>query len=644
MFKPEILAPAGQESSFLAALAAGADAVYCGLKHFSARSEADNFSLSQLSALTELARKKSARVYVAMNTLIKPEEPDKAGRLLDRLQRTVHPDAVIFSDIGLVDIARQVGMESELHLSTLGAFSTAAGQNQLEDMGVSRVVLPRELSIDEIKKVAAKSRVNLEVFVHGALCYGVSGRCWWSSFLGGKSGLRGRCVQPCRRSYEYKGRSLNYFSCLDLGLDVLVKTLLNLPGVKAWKIEGRKKGPHYVFYTVTAYRILRDNPDDPGARKEAHGLLQQALGRESTHYNFLPQRSFVPVSPAREPGSGKFLGTIKGGKKECYINPAISLLSGDLVRIGSQGNPGHRLIKIRKSVPAKGRFNLPAGCGPGMPVFLVDRQEPELLNLLQELNKQLSTVKIRSGASIFSYHKKPGLSKKASKALHLEVFRYAPKRKESVGLHLSLETQRNRIFGPVKTGWYFLPPVIWPGEEENWQKIIAGLIQKGARNFVLGSPWQAGLFKNPEILNIWAGPYANIANPAALAVLKEMGFNGAVLSPELSGEDLLSLASNACIHTGLVIRGLWPVCISRTFAKEAKPFLPFISPKKETFWAAKRDESFFIFPNWEINLTGFESELRQAGFSLFLHLKEPVPKKISLKDRPGLWNWEKGLL
>jgi len=258
--------------------------------------------------------------------MIKPDEPDKAGRLLDRLGRQVKPDAIIFSDPGMVEIARQSGLESELHLSTLGNFHPPSGLKYLEKLGVSRVVLPRELNIDEIRVIAAGSSLGLEVFVHGALCYAVSGRCYWSSFLGGKSGLRGRCVQPCRRVYAYKGSKGTYFSCQDLGLDILAKTLLDIPRVAAWKIEGRKKGPHYVFYTTRAYQILRDQPEDPRARKEALSLLGLALGREFTHYNFLPQRPFIPIDPKREPASGKFMGKTKGVAKNVFINPWESLL------------------------------------------------------------------------------------------------------------------------------------------------------------------------------------------------------------------------------------------------------------------------------------------------------------------------------
>ena len=643
MNKPEILAPAGNRLSFLAALAAGADAVYCGLKHLSARMEADNFSLSELTGLTGLAHSRNTKVYIAVNAMLKPDEPDKAGRLLDRLGRQVRPDAVIFSDPGLVDIARQVGLESELHLSTLGNFHSTAGLEYLKKLGVTRVVLPRELNIDEIRQIAAGSSMGLEVFVHGALCYSVSGRCYWSSFLGGKSGLRGRCVQPCRRVYSYKGSKGTYFSCQDLGLDILAKTLLNIPEVSAWKIEGRKKGPHYVFYTTRAYQILRDSPDDPKARKEAVTLLQLALGRRFTHYNFLPQRPFTPIDPKREPASGNYLGKTKGAAKNVFINPWISLLPGDLLRTGYEGDSGHKLVKIRKTVPAKGQFNLPPGCRQGLPVFLIDRQEKQLLEMMKNLETQIPGSDSGILKSSFSYQA-PKTLKSGPKATLLEVFRYPPKIKKTIGIQLSLDPIIRAKLGLFRSNWYFLPPVIWPAAETKWSEFIYSLQKKGAVNFVLGSQWQAGLFDHQKKLNLWAGPFCNVANQAHLKILKDMGFKGAVLSPELSGQDFMNLGKSACIPVGIVIQGLWPVCVSRIFAEEAKPIATFESPKKEIFWTAKHDENYYTFPNWEINLTGHEDELRKSGFSLFLHLKEPLPRKMELKQRPGLWNWEQGLL
>ncbi len=334
--RPEILAPAGSQEAFLAALAAGADAVYCGLKRFSARMAAQNLTLQELSALARSARRQGSKVYVAFNTLVKPGELDEAGGLLRDLKRHVRPEALIVQDLSLVALARQVGFEGEIHLSTLANVSFPAGlQVAAAGLGVQRVVVPRELSVDEIKAMAraCPDGLGLEVFVHGALCYGVSGRCYWSSYLGGKSGLRGRCVQPCRRFYSQGGRTRRFFSCQDLSLDVLVKLLTGVAQVRGWKIEGRKKGPHYVYHAVRAYRLLRDCGSDPqqraDAKKEALDLLGRALGRGANHFRFLPQRPWHPIQTAAHTGSGLLMGALQGTVAKPYLVPREDLLAGE---------------------------------------------------------------------------------------------------------------------------------------------------------------------------------------------------------------------------------------------------------------------------------------------------------------------------
>ena len=435
----EILAPAGGKESFLAALAAGADAVYCGLKNFSARMEADNFSLGELAGLTELAHAKGVRVHIALNTMLKNNELDRTGRMIDRLQRFVHPDALIIQDPGVSALARQAGYTGELHLSTLANCSFPSALSLVrEKLDIDRVVVPRELTIDELKQMAAACPpgLDLEIFVHGALCYAVSGRCYWSSFLGGRSGLRGRCVQPCRRVYEQDGVKDRFFSCQDLGLDVLVRPVANIPQVRSWKIEGRKKGPHYVFYTVKAYRLLRDHGNDPASRKMAQELLEMALSRKTSHYYFLPQRKVVPLVEGEDTGSGLFMGTVQGGGRRTWFTPRTKLLGGDLLRIGYEDQPWHRTMRIRRAVPKKGRLDIPLGenrpAPKGTPVFLVDRREPELSKLINELNRELQTIsRAETESSDFKVKaprvwSPPRTKGKARNAMELRVFRQLP--------------------------------------------------------------------------------------------------------------------------------------------------------------------------------------------------------------------------
>ena len=169
--KPEILAPAGDTQSFLAAMAAGADAVYLGLKHFSARMQADNFGSAELSRMVELANENGRRIYVAFNTLVKPDDVPAAGRLIARLARDVKPHGLIIQDPGVLALARQAGYEGGLFLSTLANLTHPASLLAAKELGADRVILPRELSIDEVKQISAAcpEGLDLEMFIHGAL-------------------------------------------------------------------------------------------------------------------------------------------------------------------------------------------------------------------------------------------------------------------------------------------------------------------------------------------------------------------------------------------------------------------------------------------------------------------------------------------
>lgn len=651
-FFPEILAPAGNTASFLAALAAGADAVYCGLKAFSARMASDNFHMEELARLTNLAHEKGTKVYVTLNTLLKTTELPTMAEILYRLSCQVKPDALIIQDLALLQLAKQTNYQGELHFSTLANLSFPSTLRVADQtLKINRIVLPRELHIDEIKSMAeaCPQRVGLEVFVHGALCYGVSGRCYWSSFLGGKSGLRGRCVQPCRRRYSHHGKNERYFSCMDLSLDVLVKVLATIPEIKAWKIEGRKKGPHYVYYTTRAYRLLRDQGSEPQAKKEALELLAYVLGRQGSHYFFLPQRPQNPINSERQTGSGLLIGHIKGGKNQPYLVPREQLFGGDLLRVGYEDDKWHTLIRVNKWVPKNGRLVIEKQTGLKMigniPVFLIDRREPELDKQISNLQKELNLLvlpKTDFGKFKFS-ETKPRHAKGRYK--EMKVFRNFMKTMPSgrVGIWLNGDIPEPGLKQNVTHYWWWLPPVIWPEEEAQFKSIVNWILDQGGKFFVLNAPWQTSLFASPKKLNLWAGPFCNAANPLAFLMLKKMGFKGAIVSPELGGDDLLKLPSLSPIELGVVSFGSWPFCISRTLCEDMELGKIFSSPKGEEAWVQKYGKNYWVYPNWKLDIRNRISELMQAGFSLYISISEPIPKGIKLKKRQGQWNWDIGL-
>ncbi len=691
---PEILAPAGDTACALAAISAGADAVYLGLKHFSARMQAENFATGELARLTEYAHSKNVRIYVAMNTLLKAQDMDSAFHLISRLERDVHPDAIIMQDLGLAHVARQANFSGELHFSTLANITHATALRTAQEMGAKRVILPRELSIDEVRSMgeACPDDMTLECFVHGALCYCVSGRCYWSSYMGGKSGLRGRCVQPCRRVYSQGGQVMEqraafkgdrkqsptkhvpvrkpaqrsrkvhsgrYFSCLDLSLDVLAKTLLNVPHLASWKIEGRKKGPHYVFHVVTAYKILRDNPTDPKAKKMAESFLEMSLGRTSSRARFLPQKHYVPTAPNDSTSSGLLVGKVH---IDAQGRPAIKthheLLPQDYVRIGVEDQRWHETLSVTRRVPKAGTFVLrvPKHKTPraGTMVYLIDRREPELMALLKKAQGELAKFPVPIGRPVTAKpHFPPPV--KAKRRPDMIVSAHVPRGRETRGsrqghmaLWLSPKAQElSRTIVP-KVAWW-LPPVIWPEEEATYQRLIKHMCRAGATHFVCNAPWQMGFFSQENEhryheLDIMAGPFCNIANAGHIAMLQEAGFHGAFVSPELPAEDLLALPSLSALPLGCVIEGFWPVGISRFGLLGIKPEHPFVSPKGEVFWVKNYGANVWLYPAWPLNLNEKRGELEKAGYSFFAHMQENPPDNLPEMRRHGLFNWDEDLL
>ena len=646
---PEILAPAGNKDSFLAAVAAGADAIYCGLKLFSARMEAKNFTIEEFTTLVGLAHKKGVKVFVAINSLLKPDDLIRAGQFLDLLERRVKPDAVIIQDLGMVSLIKQTGFSGEVHLSTLANVSfPAALQVIRQNLQVDRVVLPRELNVDELRTLARECPPNLglEVFIHGALCYAVSGRCYWSSYMGGKSGLRGRCVQPCRRRYTQTGQTQRYFSCQDLSVDVLAKVLLSIPKVRTWKIEGRKKSPHYVYYTVSAYRMLRDHHHDSKMKKDALHLLARALGRTGTHYHFLPQRPQDPVNLHSQTGSGLLVGKIKGPRQNSYFITREELFAGDVLRIGYEDETGHSMKRIGRSVPKGGRLYISPSSNKaaamGAPVFLTDRREKHLDDMISDLDDQLDPIQRSSGrVSPFTPSLPAGISKK-SRMVDLPVYRTLPGSNPAgqFGLWLS-EGVVKKLPGKIisRISWW-LTPTIWPENESAVNEHVQLAINKGARHFVLNAPWQIAFFKKQKGFKLWAGPFCNLANPLAIESVGTMGFSGAVVSPELGAEDYLQLPRHSPIPLGIVIAGNWPLCVARTLAEDVQQNKAFSSPMGEQAWATRHGPDYWIYPNWKLDLRVHKESLHQAGYAFFVDLIEPLPKGVKMKERKGLWNWD----
>ena len=275
---PELLAPAGSFDAALAAFRAGADAVYCGLPRFSARADAENLDAARLRALVAHARSlpRPRKVYVAFNTLAFDGE---RAEILDALAglEELAPDALIVQDLGVARLARRRFPTLELHASTQLAAHSAEGVRALAELGFSRVVLARECTLDEVSRIVREGGAEIEVFVHGALCYSVSGLCLHSAMTQGRSGNRGRCAYCCRIAH---GGAFP-FSMRDLSLAPVLDRVV-ATGAASLKIEGRMKGPLYVACATALYRRLLDGGAPPDEIRALEGDLVSVFARERT--------------------------------------------------------------------------------------------------------------------------------------------------------------------------------------------------------------------------------------------------------------------------------------------------------------------------------------------------------------------------
>lgn len=271
MGKVELLAPAGDMACFKAAVNAGADAVYLGGEEYGARAYASNFTKEQLCEAIRYAHLFGVKVYLTVNTLVKERE---IGGLCSFLTPFYEAglDGVIVQDFGVLQVIRENFPGLLLHGSTQMCVTGKYGAKLLKESGISRVVPARELSLEEIKEIKEETGIEIETFIHGAMCYCYSGQCLFSSFLGGRSGNRGRCAGPCRLPYSFLDQKEVYpFSLKDMCTLPILPELMSA-GINAFKIEGRMKNPYYVAGVTSVYRKYMDLYEESLTGKTAYEL------------------------------------------------------------------------------------------------------------------------------------------------------------------------------------------------------------------------------------------------------------------------------------------------------------------------------------------------------------------------------------
>ncbi len=357
---PELLCPAGSREAALAALCNGADALYLGASAFGARASA-GFDREALREIIDLCHVYGRRVHVTVNTLVKERELEDVGETL-RMLRDLRADAVLVQDLGVLDMIREEFPGLCVHASTQMAIHNAEGARLLQRLGVRRAVLARECTLDAIRAVAATG-IETEVFAHGAQCVCVSGQCRYSGLIGGRSGNRGRCAQPCRLPYDWQGQTAAWLSprdnCLRDHLEELAEA-----GVSSFKIEGRLKRPEYVAVVTRQYRRALDDLA-AGRFRPADAAEREALGQVFSR-GFYPGYAFdardaAVINPARVSAAGIAIGRVAKvwRKNDFYLAEAVltrTLHGGDGLQL--RGSADQDIVYSGVDTPAGQRATL----------------------------------------------------------------------------------------------------------------------------------------------------------------------------------------------------------------------------------------------------------------------------------------------
>ena len=330
---PELLCPAGSTDALRAAVCNGADAVYLGVQDFNARHGARNFTLEELPEVLRYCHARSVKVYLTLNTLVSDREMDEAARVIAGAAKA-GIDAFIVQDLGIVSLCRQVAPSVPLHASTQMSIHSLEGVKEAARLGMSRVVLARELSGEDMAYILRNSPIEIEVFVHGAFCMSYSGQCYMSALIGRRSGNRGQCAQPCRLPYGYEHFEEKY--PLSLKDNCLIRQLRELSnmGVASLKIEGRMKRPEYVAVVTDIYRRALD---EGVVTREAMELLEAIFSRQGFTQDYYYRKAGPQMFGTR--GRETENRTILQAARASYENVEAQRVPVDYYAIVSAGQP-----------------------------------------------------------------------------------------------------------------------------------------------------------------------------------------------------------------------------------------------------------------------------------------------------------------
>ena len=576
---PELLAPAGNFECLLAAVEAGADAVYVGGKRFGARAFAKNFDLEELARAAVYCNLHGVKLYVTVNTLVDDKEFPELIEYAAELYR-IGVSALIIADLGAIAEIRRCVPGLELHASTQMSVHNTEGAIFAKELGVSRVVLARELPLSEIKSVVESSGCEIEVFLHGALCVCYSGQCLFSSLVGGRSGNRGECAQPCRLPYNGKYP----ISLKDLSLADHIPELIE-SGVASLKIEGRMKSADYVYTVTKIYRTLLDEGRPAGAEeKEA---LRRAFSRGGFTDAYFKGNTSVPMTGIRTEGDKE---DSRQTEQRSFEPRRVKVTAKAEIRLGEPAkmtiSDGNRIALAEGAVPA------PAENAPLDPESIrarLSKMGNTYLSLSPDDIDLVLDEGVNLAPSALNALRREAAEKFQGIARELPEFDYIPRRyapaksrplttakffSESAYINAAEREDLKKYidipFLPLfsdesilspEVGVY-LPPVIFDGEMEEVKSALGKAKKSGVLYTLVSNLGQIELVKSFGFTPIGDFRF-NVTNSHSAAIYKAAGVESLVLSPELT------LPKARDIGGSVITYGRVPLMITeRCFMKE----------------------------------------------------------------------------
>lgn len=647
----ELLAPAGSIEAFFAAMDNGADAVYCGLKEFSARVKAKNFTLPEVERLTAYAHQQQRRLYVTLNTLLKEVELPQLVDILAHLT-AIGVDGIIIQDLGVWRLARTYFPQLPLHASTQMTVHNAAGVRMLEKMGFVRAVLARELSLAEITEIRRQTKIELEHFVHGALCFSISGQCLFSSTLSGMSGNRGRCAQPCRRRYHNRQQPGYFFSTSDLCAIELLPELIKA-GIMSFKIEGRMKSADYVARVVAAYRLVLDAParERKTALREAAEQLELSFGRQTTK-GFLT--GFVPtnIAVSSQQGTlGRHLGDIvslRDGLIGLTVNDRLHV--GDRLRIqprNDQAGTGftvremlleHKKVKkvdagdfVRVKNFSKGVLHVGDAVFKvgGKPAFTMSSEAclERLSKMAPSAASQPAPIKEIVDQALAGLLP-PQKSMPASQPLQFTVSARGIEdirlldHHQVANLQLPLtpknlaDVKKNerKLAGRQEDVIWEVPVMLFGAEWHEYRRAVQMLAGQGYRTFLLNNLGHIPLFEGLPEVRLLGGFRCYTMNSQAALAWQELGLAGLTLNVEDDRWNFKDLYSRSLpLPLAVTVYSPQPVLLSRIPVRGVRPGSVLRSDRDEGYRILNRNGLTEVVAEHDFSLAGHLHELRDMG-------------------------------